>query len=69
MTEMLEGIVKATRRVVPTTVVTEFAFVVVSAPPVAGCKVTSVEAGRIVPAGKFDPVIRMDVTPGWPKPR
>jgi len=66
VTAMLDGIVNVTRRVVPTTVATAVAFVVVIAPLAAGCKATSVLAGKIVPAGKFDPVITMLVTPACP---
>ena len=64
---MDDGIVKATRRVLPTIVVTALAFVVAKTPPAAaGWRVTVVLAGRIVPLGKFEPVTLMIVTPGAP---
>jgi hypothetical protein len=56
------GTVKLTRRVVPVTVVTAVAVVVVTAEgPV---RVTVTLAGNIVPDGKFEPNTATLVTPG-----
>jgi hypothetical protein len=66
VTVIVAGIMKATRRVVPTTVVTVVAAVVVDRPPAAGVMATVTEAGWIVPAGKLEPVRVMLVMPGCP---
>ena len=62
------GMVKVTRRVLPTIVVTAVACVVALGPAlaVAGSNVTWTWDGLIVPVGKLVPVTLMVVTPGWP---
>ena len=56
-----------TRRVLPTIVVTELAFVTTEAPPpAANCMVTFVFEGKIVPLGNPEPVMVMLVTPACP---
>jgi hypothetical protein len=66
-TVIVAGIMKATRLVDATTVVTVVAFVVVVVPPAAGDMLTVTEAGWIVPAGKPEPVRVMLVMPGCPE--
>ena len=66
-TIIVAGTMKATRLVVPTTVVTVVALVVAAVPPAAGDKLMVTEAGWIVPAGKLEPVRVMLVTPGCPE--
>jgi hypothetical protein len=64
---MEDGMINVTRRVLPTTVVTELAFVTTAgAPPAANSMVTFVSEGKIVPLGNPVPVIVMLVTPACP---
>ena len=58
--------VKVTRRVVPATVATARALVFTASPPLVGVNVTVTLAAGIAPAGKFEPVTLMLVTPGSP---
>ncbi|MDX2149375.1 MAG: hypothetical protein SFV54_01475 [Bryobacteraceae bacterium] len=67
MTLIAAGMVKVTRRVVPTMVVTAVALVVTAAPPAAGSSLTSVSAGWMVPVGKLEPVTLTAVRPAWPE--
>ena len=56
-----------TRRVLPTTVVTELAFVTTAgAPPAANSIITFVSEGRMVPVGNPEPVMVMLVIPACP---
>jgi hypothetical protein len=64
---MADGMINVTRRVLPTIVVTELAFVTMAvAPPAANSIVTFVSAGRMVPLGNPEPVMVMLVTPACP---
>jgi hypothetical protein len=65
-TLIAEGTMKATRRVVPVTVVTELAAVVAAVPPADGDMPTVTEEARIVPVGKPGPVNVILVMPGYP---
>jgi hypothetical protein len=64
---MAAGIVKVTRSVVATIVVTAVAFVVTAVPPAAGFRVMVTLTGGIVPVGKLEPVTFITVTPGSPE--
>jgi hypothetical protein len=65
-TLMDDGITNVTRRVVPTSVVTEVAMVETAGPPAVGSSLTLVFAGRTVAAGKPEPTRVMLVTPACP---
>jgi hypothetical protein len=64
---MEDGMINVTRRVLPTTVVTELDFVTTAGvPPAANSMVTFVFEGKIVPLGNPEPVMVMLVTPACP---
>jgi hypothetical protein len=66
VTLIYDGMTNITRRVEPTTVVTETALVETAGPPIDGSSLTLVFAGKTAAAGKPEPVRVILVTPAWP---
>ena len=64
---MPDGMVKSTRRVLPSKVVMDEACVLTDAPPPAGARVTVTFPGDIVPLGKPEPVTELELTAACPE--